>query len=490
MPETVEQGSPEWWRDRLLDALTAQARRVDRFETYYDGEHPIPKPPKALDSDVYRRACEQYRELARMGLTNFTGMIADVPADRLAVEGFTFDDGPDAEGSRSDRAWDIWQRSHLDADQGMAHATALSTGQAYALVSRLDDGRAAVTLEHPAQTIVAYRPGSRRDRVAALKCWRDAGTEVVVLYLPDGVHRWVRDASSRPVSGYSVNLSGPGGWERDGEPFENEQRVIPIVEFRANPRLRPTPFGGGRSEYQTVLPIQDRINKTVFDRLVTAEFQAFRQRYVIGWQPPENPETGQPDPVATYRASVARLQIFNNDDPEALNNIRAGEYAQADFTGFLSSVEADIQQMAAITRTPAYYLLGQMVNISSDALIAAEAGLVAKTLKHADNFGETWEEVMRLALMAEGDTDAADAQVTTLWRDVEQRTWGQTVDAATKMRDLEVPREALWLMLPGATPQSVRQWRSMRAMEALLTAPPAPAPTQPSAVATAAPEAV
>ncbi len=232
-----------------------------------------------------------------------------------------------------------------------------------------------------------------------------------------------------------------------------------------------------------MIPIQDRINKTQFDRLVTAEFQAFRQRYVIGWEPPSDPETGQPDTLATYRASVARLQIFNHEDPDALSGIKAGEYAQADFSGFLRGVEADVQQMAAITETPAYYLLGQMVNISSDALIAAEAGLVAKTRRHQDNFAESWEDVVRLALKAEGDPAAVDAQAETLWRDVEQRTWGQTVDAVLKMQQLGVPLEALWGKLPDVTPEEVARWRTMRAADALFAdlGSPGPPPAPPAA---------
>lgn len=472
MPERIEHGSPEWWRDRLLQALHLRAQHVDRLEAYYCGNHPIPKPPKSLDSEIYRRACDQYKELASLGVTNFCDLVVSAPADRLAVEGFAFAD--DADGTRSARAWDIWQRSHLDADQSIGTETALSTGQAYALVSLVDD-QAVITLEHPAQTIVAYRAGSRRVREAALKWWADTDMEHIVLYRPEATYRWRRRTSVDRDQLWDndrqsfATAAGTGGWTQEEEPSENTRGVIPVVELRANPNLRPAPFGGGRSEFKKVVPIQDRINKTVFDRLVTAEFQAFRQRYVIGWQPPEDPETGQPDSMAAYRASVARLQIFNNDDPEQLGNIKAGEYSQADFSGFLLAVEMDVNQMAAITKTPAYLLLGKLVNISSDALIAAEAGLVAKAKRHALNFGESWEEILRLALRAEGDEGARQAQATTVWHDIEQRSIGQITDALVKMKELGVPEEELQQRLPDTTPQDVARWRAMKATEALMT---------------------
>jgi len=471
--EVVMPGSPEWWRDKLLKALAEQARKVNRLERYYDGNHPIPKPPESLDASVFREACRAYKALAEMGVTNFTRLVADAPANRLQVTGFRFSaDGAD---ERDDAAGEVWQRSHLDADQGLVYSTALAASKAYALVWG-DGERSTITVEHPSQMIVSYVPGTRRERAAALKSWRDdEGGRFAVLYLPGGIFKW------RANGGGDRNTAWER-WEPESDlswPVENELGVVPVVEFRANPPLKPAPYGGGRSEFETVLSIQDRINKTVFDRLVTAEFQAFRQRYVIGWQPPEDPD-GNVDAVTAYKASVARFQMFFNDDGDN-EGIRVGEFGQADFRGFLDAVEADIQQMAAITETPAYYLLGGMVNISSDALIAAEAGLISKTQRHQDNFAESWEEVIRLALQAEGDVDVADVQVETLWGEVEQRTWGETVDAALKMKTLEVPTEAVWEMLPDSTPQRIARWRAQRASEVLL-APPAAAPAPPGEV--------
>jgi hypothetical protein len=226
-----------------------------------------------------------------------------------------------------------------------------------------------------------------------------------------------------------------------------------------------------------VVPIQDRINKTVFDRLVTAEHQAFRQRYVIGWDFPVDPETQQPNRDAMVQAAASRLWTFENGDGQ----VQVGELGQADFTGFIKAVESDIQQMAMISRTPPHYLLGQMVNISGDALKASEAALVKKCRRHSRNFGESWEEVMRLALQAIADPRADDQSSMIVWGDVESRTWGETVDAVLKMQALNVPEDALWLMLPDVTPQDVQRWKSMRNAQLIravalapVVAPPTP----------------
>jgi hypothetical protein len=59
-----------------------------------------------------------------------------------------------------------------------------------------------------------------------------------------------------------------------------------------------------------------------------------------------------------------------------------------------------IQHVAAQTRTPPHYLLGQSGAFpSGESLKATETGLVAKVKRKQTTFGETWEEAMRLAFL-------------------------------------------------------------------------------------------
>lgn len=459
MAET-DPGSPIWWRDRLLKQLEDRARSVALFERYYDGDHPLPTPPARMQSLTEAR--EAFKNLSGMGVTNYVKLVADAPAERLRVVGFRFGE---VENLRADPiAWRIWQRNHLDADSGTAQHKALVTGQAAALVWTGPDG-AEITIEHPSQAIVGYTPGSHRRRAAGLKCWEeDDGTRRVVLYLPDKVYKWKGRAAE---DGIDTPLDEWRPPTDDSWPIANPFGKVTLVELRANPDVRPAPFGGGSSEFAKVLAIQDRINKTVFDRLVTAEFQAFRQRWAVGWTPD--------DPNQAIQASVRHLLSFEDGD------VKVGEFGQADFTGFITAVESDVQAMAAITRTPSFYTLGSISNISGDALTALQAGLIAKTESHRDNFSESWEEVLRLALQAEGDPRSADQQSMVLWRDIEHRTWAETADAVLKMSTLGIPKEALWGMLPNVTPQDIDRWRVMAAEEALF----APEPDVPPVDATA-----
>jgi hypothetical protein len=447
-----DQPTPEEvWRDKLLKELGNRQLAIATYERYYDGDHPLPSPPRTMGSG-FAEAKRAFRSLSQMGVTNYVKLVADAPADRLRITGFRF--GEQAEGDKD--AWALWQRNQLDADSGILHHSAITVGNSFVLVWPEKTGPTA-TVEHASQVIVCYVAGSRRQRAAGLKAWaEDDGTQRVVLYLPDNVYKWQKAGANAPITQWQP----PGD---DSWPIRNPFNVVPLVEFRCNPSLKPALYGGGRSDFAGVLAIQDRINKTVFDRLVTAEFQAFRQRWAVGWTPD--------DPNQAMQASMRHLLTF--EDAE----VKVGEFAQADFTGFIKSLEADVQSMAAITRTPAFYTLGQIANISGDALAALQSGFLARCVGHRDNFTESDEEVMRLLLHAADDPRAADMQSQMIWADIEHVTWAEKADALVKLSALGVPREALWAMIPDVTPQDLERWKIMQADEALFAPEPIVVPT-------------
>src|SRR4051812_18462851 len=123
-------GSPDWWRDRLLERLSQRCAEVKRFEDYYEGRHPVPSVPKRLTDAAFAEATAAYKNLASLGITNWVKLVADAPAERLAVSGFRFGDQP----AWDKDAWLIWQRNHLDADSPLVHDNSLQTGTSFVLV--------------------------------------------------------------------------------------------------------------------------------------------------------------------------------------------------------------------------------------------------------------------------------------------------------------------------------------------------------------------
>jgi hypothetical protein len=122
-------------------------------------------------------------------------------------------------------------------------------------------------------------------------------------------------------------------------------------------------------------------------------------------------------------------------------------------------VEMFKADLAAQTRTPPHYLLGQVVNASGDALKVAEAGLVSKCKRKIMFYSDPHEEAMALALRATG-RDITSAQIDSLWSDPERTSLAELVDACVKKRTLGIPLEELWLEM-GYTPEQIVDMRRL-----------------------------
>ena len=103
-----------------------------------------------------------------------------------------------------------------------------------------------------------------------------------------------------------------------------------------------------------------------------------------------------------------------------------------------------VGHIASQSRTPPHYMDPAADRLSGESIKSAETGLVAKVQRKMRHFGESHEEVMRLAFLAEGDDRAASAfAMETIWRDPEIRTESEHVDALLKQQAFGVPNEVL-----------------------------------------------
>jgi len=122
--------------------------------------------------------------------------------------------------------------------------------------------------------------------------------------------------------------------------------------------------------------------------------------------------------------------------------------------------------MGVVSQVPPHNLIGQMVNLSAEALVAAEVGANRKKDDRETSIGESHEQALWLVGKQMGLTLSQGAQVR--WRETEARSLAQTVDALGKMvQMLGVPAEATWEKIPGVTKQDADEWRTLRASDAL-----------------------
>lgn len=472
MAEELAPGSPRWWLQRLGSQLLADQDRLNLLESYRCGDHPLPIG--------HHRMREAFRVLQRKARSNYTGLVVESVKERAKPLGIR--KGSDALDTQSQRTW---QANSLDAEAPICHSWCLTFGRAYVIVgppTKENFDQPVISVEDPRQVIHEPHPLRRRVAVAGLKIYVDSilNQHKAVLYMGDGtVHYFYRLRRKNEPTNLRFNQAK---WLDDTSDFEDGFADLgidrcPVIPFINRPDYAPMGFG----EFEDVTDVQDRINSTILDRMVISRMQAYRQRWMKGGKITD--EEGNPLPPFDPGADL----LWAVEDEKA----EFGDFEATDIRPLLEATKADVNDLAAISRTPPHYLLGALINVSGDALTAAETGLVSKVRDRMVSWGESWEDVDRVAGLYLGIEPDPTSSI--VWADPQFRSIAEISDAATKQQSVGVPWSTLMELLQ-YTPEQIKRMRSERAADALLTAavsPPAPSPsgnqrTEPNAGANAA----
>lgn len=439
--------SPEQAVDRarlLYQQREAERRRLDEVRRYWKGRQ---KVPVAIPAGVP----PEFTVLVRASQTNFIDLVIESMAQSMAVEGFRARREAD-----NAEVWSIWQANRLDARQGALHRAVIAYGTAYTVVLPGTPGPVVRGLsprrltaaydaddDFPAYAL-EYRPGPANE-------WRlyDSelvhtltGTNETFTYVGAAAH----GAGVTPVVRY-LEAQDPD-W--DDEPTDESAT-------RAYDQARQV-----IGQVGPLMTLQDQINLTSLELHVAQHYGAHRQRYVIGWLAPDE----------TTRLKLGASTMMTFEDPP--DQVKVGDLDATPLDGYLRSRDASIRHLAATSQTPAHELIGELVNLSAEALAAAEAGRDRKVADRQTTIGESHELTLTLAGRLAGIEVPDDAQV--VWRDTSARSFAATVDALGKVAQmLEVPVDQLWERIPGVSQQDVERWRAAHA------AAPEPAGTAPGA---------
>lgn len=399
---------------KLIELRSGECERLEKIYKYVRGTQGLPAVPAGVPDEV--------RRLAQMSRVNLLGLVIHIPAESLYVSGYRTEAGDD-----DPEAWNAWQANKLDAKQTGVHRAALAYGASY----------------------VNVLPGTPSPVVRGL-----SPRKVGVFYTDDN-DAWPKYAieNRRTLDGRKAyrlyddtavyELSeGINALQLVGEPAQHDLGVTPFVRFRNLLDLDDDQVG----EVEPLMPLQDQIDFTTFGLLVAQHYQSFRQRYIIGWT--------TDDENVKAKAGASRLWTF----ADGKEDIVVGEFGQIDLTGYLSSRESTLEHLATISQTPPHHLLGKLVNLSAEALVAAESGGRRKIAERQITFGEAWEQVFILIALAEKREPDVSAQVR--WQDTEARAFSATVDALGKLvKMLGVPAQEVWERIPGITQADIERWK-------------------------------
>jgi hypothetical protein len=430
---------------RLLKGYQdAERRQLDVIRRYWKGRQKLPAVIPTSSPAVVKT-------MARIARVNFTPIIVDSLSQSLFVDGFR---GKSNDAENAD-VWRIWQANKLDARQTGIHRAALAYGTAYAVVT-------------PGEPVAVIRGVSPRHMTAmygedpdwpifALErfgkgTWR-LYDETAVYFLAsgkndDGKFEFIEAREHGAIAG-GVPVTPVVRYIDEDDLDDGDEASAEMGDRSWDPM--PT-----RGQIAPMTSLQDQVDLTTFGLLVAQHYSAFRQRYVIGWVPE--------DEAQRMKASASQLWTFEDaaDGSAAAaagEGIKVGEFGQTDLGGYIESREASLRHAATLSQTPVHELLGELVNLSAEALAAAENGHERKVDERKTLFGESHEQTLRLAGELSSISVPDDAQV--VWRDTSARTFAATVDALGKLVTmLGVPPQELWQKIPGVTQQDVERWRA------------------------------
>lgn len=436
--------SPAALAKQLLQILYTDSARLERIDDYLHGTHDDPYMPVNADSE--------YRLIAKRAVSNWMPLLVGTPAQALYVDGFRRGSDKSAGDTLGSAEWKHWQSSRLDSRQLAVHRGALTYGHSFTLTEKsrgkvltkgLSALRTAALFEDPANddtpfaalTITRFPRDGAKGQARLWDSKREYRVSFKSLSDQDGVlvtAGSLHGASECPVTRFAASV------DLDG-------RTVGVVE--------------------PMMPLQDRINQTVFDLLIAQTYGSFKVRYATGMAPPVQrdedgnvalDEAGQPIPLP-INANAKRFLFA--EDPD----VKYGSLDETPLGGYIDSIDMSIRHLAAVSQTPPHHLLGQIANLSAEALLAAETALQRKIEEFRHGFGESWERVFRLAAELMGESSSADDfHGEVIWRDMESKSMAQAADALGKLKEqLGIPAQGLWSRVPGVTQNEIEQWEKL-----------------------------
>lgn len=413
----------------MLEVRAQELPKLNAVRRYWKGVQRRPAViPIAAPNEV--------KVMDRASRINILELVIDSMVQSTYVDGFR------GAEKTLDAAWGTWQANKMDARQTAIHRAAYAYGSAYEVVL-------------PGEPVPVMRGVSPRAMTTLYGEDRDWPMWALERRQKD---LWI--LYDDELAYYVAGEAHTGGeLEFIESRAHNAPGVTPVVRFldkhdlddeiEVDDDMPPVRDGRQvvtRGQIAGLMPLQDQLDLVTFNLQVTQHYGAFRQRYIIGW-------VAESEAKAIKAGAATFLTL--DEDP---NDVEVGEFAQNDLTGYIKSRESTLRHIAMIAQLPPHEILGEMVNLSAEALAAAEASKERKAEERQTVWGESHEQAFRLAGHYQGVEVPQDAQV--VWRDTSARAFAATVDALGKLSQmLGVPPQELWERIPGATQQDVERWR-------------------------------
>jgi len=419
---------------------TDNREKVAKVDRWYRGRlipADLPDVPKEHQNEAFA--------LIQRALGQWLRLVVRVVAQQLYIEGYR-----DQDGNSRDAEWNVWRVNRFNAKQSVVYRAALAHGMSYVAVlpGKLNGEPMPKLVPKSALRTITFWEDPVDDE------WPMYALEGELLSKPEEHPKRYRWTLWTPDEVWKFDDPDTGSDLKLVDHRQHRLGVVPFVRFAADMDVD----GRADGEVKPFIDMAARINQTVFDRLAVQRWGAF----VVRWAADVEPDDDETITRFVERLKVSGLLISENE------NARFGSLPATPLDGYIRATQEDIKQFAAVTQTPPHALLGDLINLSADALAAAETGLARKVTDYKHSFGENHEQLLRQVAWMIGEEPDVHSEV--VWADLESRSLAQVADALVKLAKVGVPNEYLWSKLPGATPQDIDRWKEEAAQQDALTA--------------------
>lgn len=454
--ESIVQGDDEPGGDGML--LTRLARRLQAripmlctLKTFYDGRENVPTMhvPSSLRSEASTDVYKRFVEICPM---NLASTIANAVITNQQPTGFRL---VKDQTMRSTAADDMWATCRMYLKSRQMFYDAGVYGAAYAYVTGveypswihiLSPWNTFVSDDEDSAVVYSYSPDDGVERLTLFNMVRndDGSPSSVyshVAYRQTDARTIPSESDDEAVYGLAndpddVNIafSNDFQWEtgiETGYKYAVACGCLPVVKMS-------TPTGKG--QFEASIPTLKSIDQQRFQRFCIQEMQAFRQRAVSG-DLPEYYDEDHPDVIAGRARAGDRInydEIFEMG-PAALwmmpKETSVWESAVTDVTPLVTAASSDIKQLAGATGTPLSVLSPDVAGSAEGARLTTRT-LALKVQDLNMRANDAFVRILRMALVASGQSSAAEERFETTWQPVNLPTDLEQTQAANFVKNI------------------------------------------------------
>lgn len=439
-----------------VNDLNARAESIRLRQEYYDGKHRSMIPQGKTLSPELRRLLDDLDD-------NLCDDVVNEPVSRLVLIAWNASGGTDEEGGlEANKALAIAAQESWEANRGNArsrdvHRNAYATGDGWTIVQQDQAGQVRWYSQRPECMAARYSKERPDEMEVAAKCWREGGRWRLNLYYPPSaltggkphLERYTTKGTTNDGSvPQAKSFTAYADAENEVEPAEMlDGDRIPVFHYPTDEIGRY----GRPALTSTVINLQDVLNKSFVDLVVSMERHSLPDRWATGVQVEYDQVTGEERPLK----ATGRERMIRSGSKEA----QFGQFPQAALEMFHTTQDKVRAEIARKGKLPPYQVAseGSGQAPSGLSLLIQEGGLIKRVLTAQDDWGVTWKEQQAYTLRLQGMEGVTADDLDMEWAHPGTRDETALLEALTLKVGLGLPkREAL--IQSGESPEDVDRW--------------------------------